>query len=188
MSTLNPIWVADDDWAFQFQAADVECAAEPVRGLVDQLEFRRTVSLFATGVAVITAEDAEATWHGATVNSFGSISLDPPTVLVSLRPGRTHDAIKATGRYAASVLARHQQPHSAHFAGNRDGTERPALCVRDAMPTLEECLAWFECEVTDEVLIHDHTLFIGKVTACGSVSGDPLIFFESSYTGREGRA
>lgn len=185
MSTLSPVWVADDDWAFQFEPEDIDCSGEQATALVDPLEFRRTVSMFATGVAVITAEDSEGTWHGATVNSFGSISLDPPTVLVSLRPGRTHDAIKATGRYAASVLARNQQTHSAHFAGNRDGTEPPPICVRDAMPTLEECLAWFECEVTEEVQIHDHVLFIGRVTACGTESGDPLIFFASSYTGRE---
>ena len=185
MTFVNVPVVADDDWAFQFEAADVDCVAEPVVERVDPLEFRRTVSLFATGVAVITAEDESGTWHGATVNSFGSISLEPPTVLVSLRPGRTHDAIKATGRYAASVLSRNQQTHSAHFAGNRGGTERPALCVRDRMPTLEDCLAWFECEVTDEVQIHDHVLFIGRVVACGSQDGDPLIFFASSYTGRE---
>lgn len=159
---------------------------DPGAGVVDSTEFRQAVSRFATGVAVITAQEASGAWHGATVNSFGSLSLDPPTVLVSLRPGgRTHDAIEATGRFAASVLARHQQRHSAHFAGNREGTERPPLLVRDSMPTLEDCLAWFECEATERVAIHDHVLFIGRVTACGVREGDPLIFYASSYTGRE---
>lgn len=181
---LEPVWVADDDWAFTL-GDDFDHASSSEVGHVDPMEFRRTVSLFATGVAVITAEDEDGTWHGATVNSFGSVSLQPPTVLVSLRPGRTHDAIKATRRYAASVLGRQQQTHSAHFAGNREGTERPALCVRDRMPTLDDCLAWFECEVVDEVLVHDHVLFIGRVTACGDSAGEPLIFFASSYTGKE---
>lgn len=154
--------------------------------VVDGVEFRRTVSHFATGVAVITAEDASGAWHGATVNSFGSLSLDPPTVLISLRPGgRTHDAVDGSGRFAASLLARHQQTHSAHFAGNRDGTQRPPMLVRDSMRTLQDCLAWFECEVTEKVVIHDHVLFVGRVTACGVQEGEPLIFYASSYTGRE---
>lgn len=184
MIGADELQLTDDDWAFHpggFKAV----GESPPADTVDAMEFRSTISHFATGVAVITAEDPDGTWHGATVNSFGSLSLDPPTVLVSLRPGgRTHDAIKATGRYAASVLRRHQQEHSAHFAGNRGGTERPPLLMRASMLTLEDCLAWFECEVSDEVVLHDHVLFVGRVTACGMQEGDPLIFYASSYTGR----
>ncbi len=49
------------------------------------------------------------------------------------------------------------------------------------MPTLRNCLAWFECEIVEKVQIHDHTLFVAQVTACGSEEGTPLMFFGSRY-------
>lgn len=177
----------DDDWAFEIGRLQIERMQTLSSALTacDPLEFRRNVARFATGVAVITTEDEYGDWHGATVNSFGSISLDPPTVLVSLRAGRAHDAIKATQRFAASILGRQQEEHSNHFAGNRNGTPRPNLSVRRAMPTLQDCIAWFECEVFQEVRVHDHVLFLATVAACGQGDGDPLIFYDSGYTGRE---
>lgn len=176
----------DDDWAFEIGRLQIDQMLTPaVTAACDPLEFRRNVARFATGVAVITTEDQHGDWHGATVNSFGSISLDPPTVLVSLRQGRTHDAIKSTRRFAASILGRHQEEHSNHFAGNKNGTPRPELSVRGTMPTLQGCIAWFECEVFQEVQVHDHVLFLATVAVCGQGDGEPLIFYDSGYTGRE---
>lgn len=177
--------VCDDDWAFQFTEGGLQELVEAgLRPAADSLEFRKHVSLFATGVAVISSESAAGEVHGVTVNSFGSISLDPPTVLVSLRRGRSHDIISETGRYGASILSEAQRAHSVHFAGNKDGTDQPGFRTRDRVPTLEDCLAWFECEVTQTIEIHDHVLFVGRVTACGSVGGDPLLFFGSAYARR----
>jgi flavin reductase (DIM6/NTAB) family NADH-FMN oxidoreductase RutF len=150
---------------------------------VDSVDFRRHVSLFATGVAVISCSDSEGELHGASVNSFVSVSLDPPTVMVSLRPGRAHDIVRATGRYGASVLLEDQEHASNHFARQRDGAVPPEFVTRDVVPTLKDCLAWFECEVLEEVTIHDHVLFIARVTACGSGAGTPLIFYASKYHG-----
>ncbi len=185
MSDIDWAFLSDDDWAFQYGQAGLQQLVEgELKGLVDGLEFRRHMSLFATGVAVITTQDEHGEVSGATVNSFGSISVDPPTVMVSLRQGRTLDNIVKTGRYGASILSEAQQVHSAHFAGNREKTERPELQVRDALPTLNDCLAWFECEVIQMIEIHDHVLFPAQVTACGSIDGDPLIFFASKYHAR----
>ncbi|WP_200940188.1 styrene monooxygenase NADH-dependent flavin reductase subunit StyB [Aeromicrobium sp. Root495] len=145
------------------------------------LDFRRHVSFFATGVAVISGEDAAGSVHGVTVNSFGSVSLEPPTVMVSLRPGRAMEIVESTGRYGASILTQSQQHASNHFAGNRDNSEQPTFLTRLEVPTLETCLAWFECEVLDSFTVNDHVLFPARVTACGSAEGDPLIFFASQY-------
>lgn len=160
---------------------------QEVLSVVD-LEFRRHVSLFATGVAVISGEDEAGAVHGVTVNSFGSVSLEPPTVIVSLRPGRAFDIVQATGRYGASILTEGQQHCSNHFAGNRDSSSAPTFTTRSRVPTLESCLAWFECEVLDSITINDHVLFPARVTACGSAEGDPLIFFASKYHTSQTRA
>lgn len=151
---------------------------------VDAAEFRRHVSRFATGVAVISCEDQDGGFHGATVNSFVSLSLEPATVMVSLRPGRAHEIVRATGRYGASILLEDQHGASNHFARAREGSVAPEFLKRGAVPTLKDCLAWFECEVFEEVPVHDHMLFLARVTACGSGEGAPLLFYASQYHSR----
>jgi styrene monooxygenase reductase component len=146
----------------------------------DTLLFRKSVSLFATGIAVVTCDDDEGQIHGMTVNSFTSISLDPPTVLVSLKPGRTHRAISRRGWYGVSILHEEQQSYSAHFSGKPQSVV-PEFVKQSQVPTLQESLAWFECQVTDRVQIHDHTLFVAKVVACGGIDKNPLMFFASKH-------
>lgn len=147
----------------------------------DPQHFRKAVSMFATGIVVLTCEDGEGHVHGITVNSFTSVSLEPPTVLVSLRPGKGHRLISTRGCYGASILDETQQPFSAHFAGRPQASLGPEFVVRNRLPTLRRCLAWFECEVIEQVQVHDHTLFVAEVMACGNEDGSPLMFFGSRY-------
>lgn len=158
----------------------IEMPFDP-NGAPDPMSFRKAVSLFATGIVVLTCEDEDGRVHGATVNSFTSVSLQPPTVLVSLRPGRAHRLISRSGRYGASILNEAQQRFSAHFAGKPQDGPKPEFITRDRLPTLRDGLAWFECAVTERIQVHDHTLFIAEVTACGSHGGTPLMFFGSRY-------
>jgi styrene monooxygenase reductase component len=148
---------------------------------VDAAQFRKTVALFATGIAVITCDDEDGRVHGMTLNSFTSISVEPPTVLISVKPGKTHRLMSRGGRYGASILDQTQQDYSAHFSGRPQDSFKPDFVVRDRVPTLSQCLAWFECDVTERIQVNDHTLFIGRVTACGGVAGAPLMFFASKY-------
>lgn len=150
-------------------------------GAVDPDEFRRSVSLFATGIVVLSCSDEEGQVHGITVNSFTSVSLDPPTVLVSLRAGKSHRLISRHGHYGASILHAGQQPFSAHFSGRPQDALQPDFTVRHRLPTLRNCLAWFECETVEKVQIHDHTLFVAQVMACGSEGGAPLMYYGSRY-------
>ncbi|TCK26258.1 styrene monooxygenase NADH-dependent flavin reductase subunit StyB [Pseudonocardia endophytica] len=152
-----------------------------------QKQFRRNVGLFATGVAVISCVDPDVdctdfgyTVHGATVNSFTSVSVKPPTVMVSLMAGRAHRFITGAGHFGASVLAHDQEHVSNNFAG-KPADVPPRFTVRDRVPTLEHCLAWFECEVIQRFEVHDHTVFVARVLTCGSNDGSPLMFFGSRY-------
>lgn len=146
-----------------------------------EIDFRKSVSLFATGIAVVTMKDEEDTVHGVTVNSFTSISLDPPTVMISLRPGRAHDLVSKNGVYGVSVLTDAQQSHSKYFTGKRDGDCTPEFTDGTIVPTLQGSLARFECRVTDEVKVHDHTLFLARVEHCEAGDGSPLMFYASKY-------
>lgn len=159
-------------------------SADPASGRsrrVDPDSFRKSVSMFATGIVILTCEDDDGQVHGMTVNSFTSVSLDPPTVLVSLKPGKAHRLISRNGRYGACILNDGQQSFSTHFSGRPQESLLPDFVVREQLPTLRNCLAWFECETVEKVQIHDHTLFVAQVTACGSEGGTPLMFYGSRY-------
>lgn len=156
------------------QALDVAC-------------FRQTVALFATGIAVLSAETAEGEIHGMTVNSFTSISLEPPTVMVSLKAGRMHELLTQGRRFGVSLLGEEQKVLSAFFSKRQlDDSPAPAFIVQEGLPTLQDAIAWFECEVDSTVQVHDHTLFIARVLACGqprNTTPQPLLFFASRYHG-----
>ncbi|HCF5435964.1 TPA: flavin reductase [Pseudomonas aeruginosa] len=152
---------------------------------IDSTNFRQAVALFATGIAVLSAETEEGDVHGMTVNSFTSISLDPPTVMVSLKSGRMHELLTQGGRFGVSLLGESQKVFSAFFSKRAmDDTPPPAFTIQAGLPTLQGAMAWFECEVESTVQVHDHTLFIARVSACGTPEANapqPLLFFASRY-------
>ncbi|WP_237166507.1 styrene monooxygenase NADH-dependent flavin reductase subunit StyB [Mycolicibacterium hippocampi] len=149
--------------------------------VADATQFRSSVALFATGIAVVTMPDGKGGVHGITVNSFTSISLDPPTVMISLKAGRAHQLISDSGCYGVSVLSEAQQGHSRYFTGKREGEWTPEYVEGHRIPTLAGSLARFECEVVNAVPVNDHTLFIARVVRCESETGSPLMFFASNY-------
>lgn len=148
---------------------------------VDAALFRRSVSHFATGIAIVSCMDDAQQPQGMTISSFTSVSLDPPTVLVSLRPGRTHALIRKRGWYGVSVLAGDQEPWSRHFSGKPQPGIEAAWAMKAQVPVLRDALAWFECEVDSVLQVHDHTLFVARVVDCDHVSGQPLMFYASGY-------
>ena len=101
----------------------------------DRRDFRRALGQFATGVTVVTAQAKSGRPMGLTVNSFASVSLDPPLLLVSV--DRTHDmhaALAAAEHFVLNVLAADQEALSRRFAGDEenrfDGVGWPALAER----------------------------------------------------------
>ena len=84
---------------------------------------------------------------GMTANSFVTVSLSPPTVLVSVMPGRMHRAISASGRYCVNVLPEQGRELSRHFASRPGATAVPEYEIVDGLPRLSGCMAYFACEV-----------------------------------------
>lgn len=162
-------------------SAPVAAAVTEQVVVADTTAFRTSVALFATGIAVVTMDDGEGGVHGVTVNSFTSISLAPPTVMISLKAGRAHDLISASGWYGVSVLSEGQQGHSRYFTGARESDWRPEFLDGENVQTLDGSLARFECQVENAVPVNDHTLFLARVVRCESRTGSPLMFFASNY-------
>lgn len=143
--------------------------------------FREAASRFVTGVTVLTTLDRHRNVCGMTVNSFVTVSLSPPTVLVSIMPGRMHRAIAESRRYCVNVLPEGGRGLSSHFAGRPNADTRPDYEVVSGLPRLSGCLAFFACEVTQSIDVNDHTLFIAEVSSCDHSDNAPLVFFSSRY-------
>ena len=145
-------------------------------------ELRSAFGRFATGVSVVTTQCGDRVC-GMTANSFVSVSLDPPLVLLSLdNRSRMHQVLPSTGRYGVSVLAEGQEELSDHFAGKSvDGLEVDFI-FRQNVPLLEGAVAYFVAEVIDAYSAGDHTLYIGRVEHFEASDARPLLFFAGTYT------
>tara|TARA_R110000824_G_scaffold315042_1_gene502002 strand:+ start:25271 stop:25765 length:495 start_codon:yes stop_codon:yes gene_type:complete len=148
---------------------------------MNSAEFRHAASRFTTGVAVLTARDQAQEIVGMTANSFMSVSLAPPTVLVSVMDGRTLSAIEQSGKFAINVLPAAAKDISSHFSGRQVPGLRPGFEKTSGMPKLEAAIAYFECDIEKFINVADHTLLIGKVVDCSYKNEEPLVFFSSQY-------
>jgi flavin reductase (DIM6/NTAB) family NADH-FMN oxidoreductase RutF len=154
-------------------------------------DLRSVMRRWVTGVTVVTTQ-YEGVRHGMTVNSFTSISLEPPLILVSLeRTTRTHKMVKASGYFGVTILSENQQKISDCFAGrhteHQDRFEGlTTLSIKSGIPFISGGLAFFDCRVVSTYDAGTHTLFIAEVlaVAAGQDSHDkskPLIYYNRDY-------
>lgn len=147
-------------------------------------EFRRACARYATGVTVVTVQGPDGTPQGLTVNSFTSVSLEPPLLLVCIAKTATpYPAFQAAKGFAVNVLREDQIDLSQHFASSK--AERFAgLAWREGLhgaPVLDGVLAVLECTMHASFDAGDHTVFLGLVEHAESHDGVPLLYFASAY-------
>lgn len=150
----------------------------------DTPALRAALGRFATGVTIITTSDASGRLEGLTVNSFGSLSLDPPLVLWSLQcNARSREKFCAAEHFAVNVLASSQKWLSQHFSRSaKDKFE--GICFDTGLggcPLLPDSLAQIECRAVRQVEAGDHVIFIGEVQRFSERAGKPLIFSGGEY-------
>lgn len=152
---------------------------------IDPKALRHAFGHFPTGVCVVAASLPGGERIGLTVNSFTSVSLDPPLLLVCLaRKLRSHDALVAAGGFAITVLHGEQAPVSARFATSgadkwldMDATEGAAGGL-----ILNPHLAWFDCEAHASMPAGDHTILLGRVLGHGTTEqAAPLLYYRGGY-------
>jgi flavin reductase (DIM6/NTAB) family NADH-FMN oxidoreductase RutF len=150
----------------------------------DPRTLRDALGCFATGVTVVTClHDGVPT--GLTVNSFTSVSLDPPLLLVCIaKNAGSAAALTAASHFAINVLQTGQQPASIRFA-TRDEDRfgaTPWACGEAGAPILEDSLGVFECERFAVYDGGDHHILVGRVVkASFDASLDPLLYFRGRY-------
>jgi flavin reductase (DIM6/NTAB) family NADH-FMN oxidoreductase RutF len=157
--------------------------------VVPQEAYRHALGRFATGIAVISTRHDRRD-HAMTVNSFASVSLDPPLVLFSCEKiARFHEAVTASGTWAASVLAASQAEASRWFAlrGRPFDDQFVGYPTREALEVgavvLDGCVAAIECRTVGAYEGGDHTVIVGEVVAVQvrEPAVEPLLYYGGRY-------
>jgi flavin reductase (DIM6/NTAB) family NADH-FMN oxidoreductase RutF len=162
-----------------------DAAPRDYRSGSDQRTLRDALGCFATGVTVVTCVDEGGQPFGLTVNSFTSVSLDPPLLLVCVaKNARCGPALMRASHFAVNVLQTGQQPASIRFS-TRDEDRfgaTPWSTGETGAPLLMDSLCVFECE---RHAVHeggDHDMVIGRVVrASFDANLDPLLYFRGRY-------
>jgi len=148
---------------------------------------REVMRRWVTGVAVLTCGNQNI-HHGMTVNSFTSVSIDPPCVTVTLaNTTRTKKLVDEMGIFGINLLSEDQQEISDHFAGRipEDGDRFHDLHIifgENRLPLIREAVAHLECKVIHVFKMENSTLYVGAVTSSRlGENKPPLVYFNRGY-------
>ena len=151
---------------------------------IDTGDFRQALGQFATGVCLVTLDDPDLGPLATTVNSFSSVSLDPPLVLWSIQNSSDHLAVYTECQhFGISVLSSEQGALSSQYA-QRGGHSTQAghfTVGPQGEPKLTGALAHFTCAAYAVHPGGDHQIIVGEVLQFESREADPLIFYSGGY-------
>ena len=145
-------------------------------------ELREALSRHAASVAVVASADG-GVYRGLTATSLVIVSVEPPTLLVSLDAlTTTAEVIESSGAFSVSLLAREQEFLAERFAGTAPPAPPrwdriPHTLTGGGRPVLRGVPAWFDCALEEWYQVADHVLFLGRVVEFGVGAGNPLIWW-----------
>ncbi|MEZ5923678.1 MAG: flavin reductase family protein [Hyphomicrobiaceae bacterium] len=148
-------------------------------------EFRAALGCFATGITIITSVGPRQELLGNTVNSFTSVSLDPPLILWCM--GRHALSLKSylsTDQFVVNILAEDQIALSARFARSKEDKWAGVAYETGVLgcPVLTGAAAYFECKTRHTYMGGDHVIFVGEVVAAAfDHERTPLAFHQGKY-------
>jgi flavin reductase (DIM6/NTAB) family NADH-FMN oxidoreductase RutF len=142
---------------------------------------------WTTGVSIVCSQHDNFV-HGMTVNSFSSVSLDPPIISVTLaKHTRTLHLVQESGKFTVSILSFDQQSIADRFAGKiPEDDDRFHGLETNILPsgliTLRHALAWLECKVRSQIPFENSTLLLADVLyASINQAGRPLVYHNRGY-------
>lgn len=153
---------------------------------------RNTLGCFTTGVCIVTAREPDGAVIGLTINSFASVSLDPPLILWSLDRGSDrYEVFAKAERFGINVLQAEQQALSQTLS--RKGAGRIEDDVlrddRNGTPLIAGALAAMSCEIERRHDGGDHIILVARVLAHHHADrGEPLLYYRGRYRGLDQRA
>ncbi|MBS1049678.1 flavin reductase [Gluconobacter sp. NFX36] len=147
---------------------------------LNEQDFRRAMSHFATGVAVVTAKGSEGE-QGATISALTSVSLDPLLLLICLHRGSsTYKAIAEAGRFGLSILNNSHKDVAMLFASRTADKFGSDVVVRseDGTAFIDGALVQMHCELVETFQGGTHALFMARPTSIEVRDEAPLLYFQ----------
>lgn len=155
---------------------------------IDTLDFRRALSVFATGVGVVTTLDKHGKNVGITISSFNSVSLEPPLILWSVGlDSMSYDAFVSAKHFAVHILGLHQMDLCDRFA-QRSESKFDGIDCREGLhglPILPDFAACFECSTEHVYAGGDHKIIVGRVLGVEERVAEPLVYYRGEFLGIE---
>ena len=147
-------------------------------------DLRQILGKFLTGVTVVTTLDQHEVPVGFTANSFTSVSLEPPLVLVCLaQSAGLAPVFRRATSFAINILSTDQEAISNGFA--RKDADRFAKVnwqgEKTGSPIIEDCAAWLDCEMYEKIIAGDHILLIGCIVGAEKTDRHPLGYYQGRY-------
>lgn len=149
-----------------------------------QADLRQILGKFLTGVTVVTTLDQHKVPVGFTANSFTSVSLDPPLVLVCVSQNAGLASVfRRASAFAINILSTGQEATSNGFA--RRDEDRFANIDWQAKttgsPVINDCAAWLDCEMYEKIIAGDHIILIGRIVDAEKTAQHPLGYYQGRY-------
>lgn len=147
-------------------------------------DFRTALGAFATGVTIVTARGKNDEPVGLTVNSFASVSLDPPLVLWSQSLyAQSLASFQEASHFVVNILAADQVELSKRFSGPHDNRflDVEHIVPEHGAPVIAGCAAHFECKNEARHYGGDHIIFIGRVERYAHTDKPTLMFCRGQY-------
>lgn len=154
------------------------------------IAFRAAMRKLAGAVSILSVGQGEAR-TGLTATSVSSLSVDPPTLLISVnRSASAYGILLEEGTFAINVLRPHHQALADRFAG-RNGIKGAARYegadwtrLNTGAPVLVDALSAFDCVLEDAIERHSHMIVIGRVVASRiTENATPLLYWAGDYRG-----
>lgn len=151
---------------------------------IDPQDFRNALGNFATGITIVTTQHEDVRL-GVTINSFASVSLDPPLVLFSLNEDSAlNEIFVKSGKFNIGMLSADQEQVSNQFAGSAEDKFNGVVWTagENGIPRIDNTLADLECDLETTYQGGDHTIYIGRVTHIhNNEPTKPLLYFLGNY-------
>lgn len=151
---------------------------------IDKTELRRVMGHFPTGVTVVTTISKAGKLYGLTANSFTSVSLVPPLVLVCVdKKAESYPCFEESKCFTVNFLADDQEDLSRRFA-TTGGDKFEGVGYRmgaNQAPILNGVLAYLECKVVAAYEGGDHTIYVGEIEQAETREAKPLLFYRGGY-------
>ncbi|MDX8535057.1 alpha/beta fold hydrolase [Mesorhizobium sp. VK25A] len=188
MTIASPQKVTQRITAFLDQVATVPASVEasPVfdAPAFDAMEFRRALGSFLTGVTIVTTIDEAGDARGFTANSFTSVSLEPPLVLVCIaKKALGHQAFSTSRGFAINILSEAQKAASGTFASKAPDKFASVAWQpgQTGNPLIDGSVAVFDCGMEQLVDAGDHSILIGRVHDFSHNGAQPLGYCRGAY-------